>query len=80
MVLLTYIIFHLFAPFLTPVGSFAHGLGVTGDFFGVDQMALDATQSKLFISLGGILAVLTASGTPLGTIPGVYANEGISTC
>lgn len=70
------------APFLTPAFSFPHGLPLNTIFFGVEIMALDATQTKLFISSvnSNTLAAFTTDGTPLGTVPGVVAEGGVATC
>ncbi|KHE72233.1 hypothetical protein LD39_05670 [Halobacillus sp. BBL2006] len=53
-------------PYLTLSGSFNHGLGPVLTYFGVDQMALDVTQNRLFISLNGVLAGFETDGSPLG--------------
>lgn len=73
--------FTLSAPFLTPVNSFPTGLGAIA-YFGVDQLALDATQTKLFVSASAsqVLAAFGTDGTSLGTIPGIQANGGVATC
>ncbi len=59
--------------------SFAHGLGIT-TFFGVDQIALNACETKLFISASEQVAVFTTYGLPLGNVIGVEGPGGIAIC
>lgn len=59
--------------------SFAHGLGITS-YFGVDQIALDAQETKLFISGNGQVAVFTTYGLPLGNVAGAAGPGGIAVC
>lgn len=62
---------------LTLVNTFFY----TGDihYFGVDQMVLDTTQTKLLIATTGGLHAFTTSGTFLGTVPDVSPDGGIAT-
>jgi DNA-binding beta-propeller fold protein YncE len=64
---------------LTLERSFAHGLEISS-FYGVDQIALDAREQKLFVSGTGQLAVFTTYGLPLGTVAGVEGPGGIAIC
>jgi hypothetical protein len=64
---------------LTLLRSFAHGLGIAS-YYGVDQIALDACETKLFISATGQVAVFTTNGLPLGTVPGAEGSGGIAIC
>jgi DNA-binding beta-propeller fold protein YncE len=64
---------------LTLQRSFAHGLGISS-FFGVDQIALDAQETKLFISGNGRVAVFTTYGLPLGNVVGAAGPGGIAIC
>ncbi len=57
--------------------SFAHGLSITL-FFGVDQIALDPSETRLFISAAGQVAVFSTSGTKLGTVSGVAGPGGLA--
>jgi DNA-binding beta-propeller fold protein YncE len=59
--------------------SFAHGLEIT-PFFGVDQIALDPSGTRLFISAVGQVAVFTTFGTQLGTVAGVSGPGGLAIC
>ena len=59
--------------------SFAHGLVITS-YFGVDQIALDARETKLFISANGQVAVFTTYGLPLGNVVGAEGPGGIAIC
>jgi DNA-binding beta-propeller fold protein YncE len=61
------------------LSSFAHGLGIAS-YYGVDQIALDACETKLFISATGQVAVFTTNGLPLGTVPGAEGSGGIAIC
>lgn len=61
--------------------SFGHGLQI--DFlFGVEQMALDPSETRLFISASGSreLKVFTITGTLVGFVPGVQARGGVAIC
>lgn len=60
--------------------SFAHGLSIaTG--IGIDQIALDPAESRLFISATDTLAAFTTYGIPLGSVEGgVSGLGGISIC
>lgn len=64
---------------LTLERSFAHGLEIT-QYFGVDQIALDASDTRLFISALGQVAVFTTYGLPLGTVAGAEGPGGIAIC
>jgi DNA-binding beta-propeller fold protein YncE len=64
---------------LTLERSFAHGL-VISSFYGVDQIALDACETKLFISAAGQVAVFTTYGLPLGNVAGAEGPGGIAIC
>lgn len=59
--------------------SFAHGLQITS-FFGVDQIALDPSETRLFISATGQVAVFTTFGTRLGTVADVSGPGGLAIC
>lgn len=59
--------------------SFAHGLTITS-FFGVDQIALDHSETRLFISAVGQVAVFTTYGLPLGTVTGAAGPGGLDIC
>lgn len=59
--------------------SFAHGLDIE-QFFGVDQIALDPRETKLFISSNGAVTVFTTYGLRLGTVLGAEGPGGIATC
>jgi DNA-binding beta-propeller fold protein YncE len=59
--------------------SFAHGLQITS-FFGVDQIALDLSETRLFISAAGQVAVFTTFGTFLGTVADVSGPGGLVIC
>lgn len=56
--------------------SFAHGLSITS-FFGVDQIALDPCEKRLFISANGQVAVFTTFGTKIGTVTGIAGPGGL---
>ena len=64
---------------LTLERSFAHGLQIAS-YFGVDQIALDACETKLFISARGQVAVFTTYGLPLGNVVGAEGPGGIAIC
>jgi DNA-binding beta-propeller fold protein YncE len=64
---------------LTLERSFAHGLQIT-PYYGVDQIALDACEEKLFISANGQVAVFTTYGLPLGNVVGAEGPGGIAIC
>ncbi|HWP96464.1 MAG TPA: hypothetical protein VN426_06410 [Syntrophomonadaceae bacterium] len=57
--------------------SFAHNLGITS-YYGVDQIALDPSETRLFISASGQVAVFSTSGTKLGTVSGVAGPGGLA--
>lgn len=57
--------------------SFAHGLQISS-FFGVDQIALDPSETRLFISAVGQVAVFTTYGLPLGSVDGSGGPGGIA--
>ena len=59
--------------------SFQHGLNITS-YYGVDQIALDPSGTRLFISAIGQVAVFTTYGTPLGTVAGVSGPGGLAIC
>lgn len=59
--------------------SFAHGLQITS-FFGVDQIALDPSETRLFISATGQVTVFTTFGTFLGTVADVSGPGGLAIC
>ena len=59
--------------------SFAHGLSISS-FFGVDQIALDPCETKLFISANGQVAVFTTYGLRLGSVAGAEGPGGIAIC
>ncbi|MCY6960420.1 beta-propeller fold lactonase family protein [Clostridium brassicae] len=62
-------------PFLTQVNSFNHGTSTTTKY-GVDLMALNATEDKLFISHYTDLSAFDTNGTSLGTVSGVQPGDG----
>ena len=62
---------------LTLERSFAHGLTISS-YYGVDQIALDACEARLFISAIGQVAVFTTYGLPLGTVLGAEGPGGIA--
>lgn len=64
---------------LTLLRSFAHGLNITS-YYGVDQIALDACETRLFISGAGRVAVFTTYGLPLGNVVGAEGPGGIAIC
>ncbi len=64
---------------LTLERSFPHGLGITS-YFGVDQITLDAGETKLFISGNGRVAVFTTYGLSLGNVVGAAGPGGIAVC
>ena len=64
---------------LTRLRSFAHVLGISS-FFGVDQIALDSCETKLFISANGQVAVFTTYGLRLGSVAGAEGPGGIAIC
>jgi DNA-binding beta-propeller fold protein YncE len=64
---------------LTLERSFAHGLQIT-QYYGVDQIALDACETKLFISGNGQVAAFTTYGLPLGSVFGAEGPGGIAIC
>jgi DNA-binding beta-propeller fold protein YncE len=68
--------FDAVAGSLTLENSFAHGLSID-PFFGVDQIALDPDDIRLFISGRGTLAVFTTYGLPLGTVSGAAGPGGL---
>jgi DNA-binding beta-propeller fold protein YncE len=57
--------------------SFAHGLGITS-YYGVDQIALDPYEERLFISANGEVAVFTTYGVKLGTVTGIAGPGGLA--
>lgn len=59
--------------------SFNHGLFIS-TFYGVEQIALDATETRLFISANGQVAVFTTFGLPLGTVAGASGPGGLAIC
>lgn len=66
--------------------SFAHGMNRgAGGYYGVDQMDLDSSDSKLFIAANGFigaspqLKVFALDGTFLGEVSGVLADAGVCT-
>jgi DNA-binding beta-propeller fold protein YncE len=59
--------------------SFAHGLQIAS-FFGVDQIALDPSETRLFISATGEVVVFTTFGTFLGTVADVSGPGGLAIC
>lgn len=61
---------------LTLARSFSHGLNINS-FYGVDQIALDHDEKKLFISGGGQVGVFTTYGIKLGTVAGVKGPGGL---
>ncbi len=67
------------AGHLAYLRSFQHGLQIT-PYYGVDQITLDQSESRLFISAVGQLAVFTTYGTRLGTVNGVEGPGGIAIC
>jgi DNA-binding beta-propeller fold protein YncE len=64
---------------LTRLRSFAHGLSIAS-YYGVDQIALDACETKLFISAVGQVAVFTTYGLRLGSVAGAEGSGGIAIC
>lgn len=59
--------------------SFEHGLSITS-FWGVDQIVLDATETRLFISGSGQLAVFTTYGLRLGNVEEAAGPGGLIIC
>lgn len=70
----------LLAPFLTKVGSFDHGLSIA-DYLSIEQIALDRTETKLFISSAGnvVRAFNAQTGQFISDVQGVVPNGGIAT-
>jgi len=64
---------------LTLENSFSHGLNIV-TYFGVDQVALDPSQTRLFISAVGQVAVFTTYGLPLGVVSGASGPGGLAIC
>ena len=64
---------------LTLERSFAHGLTISS-YYGVDQIALDASERKLFISAFGQVAAFTTYGLSLGNVDGAQGPGGIAVC
>lgn len=62
---------------LTLERSFAHELDISS-YYGVDQIALDPSETRLFISAIGQLAVFSTSGTKLGVVAGVAGPGGLA--
>lgn len=62
---------------LTLARSFAHGLSIA-PYLGVDQIALDQRETRLFISANGQVAIFTTFGTKLGTVAGVAGPGGLA--
>ncbi len=71
--------FDAVAGSLTLLRSFAHGLEITS-FYGVDQIALDPSETRLFISGQNLVSVFTTYGTPMGTVTGALGPGGIAIC
>lgn len=71
--------FNPVAGSLTLLRSFAHGLTVTA-YFGIERLALDATDTRLFISHDAGLAVFTTYGLPLGSVAGINDGRGVDIC
>jgi 6-phosphogluconolactonase (cycloisomerase 2 family) len=67
------------AGHLTLERSFEHGLEIQS-YYGVDQIALDASGTRLFISATGEVAVFTTYGIRLGSVKGVSGPGGIAIC
>ena len=68
---------------LNLIDSFGHGLLLDPiPLFGTDQMALNLTETKLFISanISRELKVFTINGKLVDFVPGVEANGGIAIC
>jgi DNA-binding beta-propeller fold protein YncE len=68
---------------LSFVKSFGHGLLIDPrPLFGANQMALNKTETKLFISanISRELKVFTISGKVVGYVAGIEANGGIAIC
>lgn len=59
--------------------SFEHGLQIK-PYFGVEQIALDPSGTRLFISALGQIAVFTTYGTKLGTVEEVSGPGGLAIC
>lgn len=59
--------------------SFTHGLSIAS-FYGVDQIALDPSETRLFISANGQVGVFTTYGISLGTVQGASGPGGIKIC
>jgi len=62
---------------LTLIGSFPHHLEIPL-YYGVDQMALNADETILFVAGSNRLAAFDAEGNLLGFAPGVEANGGLA--
>ncbi|WP_027088035.1 YncE family protein [Cohnella panacarvi] len=62
---------------LTKTGTFLHHLAIPS-YFGVDQMTLDANETKLFVAGSNQLEAFDLQGNPLGIVPGVEANGGLA--
>jgi 6-phosphogluconolactonase (cycloisomerase 2 family) len=69
-------VFDASAGILTPVRSFTHNLPVL-PYFGVDQIALDQRETRLFIS-AGVVEAFSTTGFALGAVPGISANGGLA--
>lgn len=59
--------------------SFPHGLSIQL-YYGVDQIALDASETRLFISGVGEVAVFTTYGARIGTVADASGPGGLAIC
>ena len=64
---------------LTFLRSFAHGLSISS-YYGVDQIALDNSETRLFISGQGQVSAFTTYGMLLGNVQGASGPGGIAIC
>ncbi|MCE5171592.1 beta-propeller fold lactonase family protein [Paenibacillus profundus] len=62
---------------LSLTGRFNHNLNIV-NYFGVERMTLDATETKLIISGQNQLAAFDLNGTLLGIVPGVQSDGGVA--
>lgn len=66
------------SPYLTSILTFNHGLSIP-TYYGVDQITLDRTQTKLLVSGIGSVKVFDAiTGQDLGPVTGVNSDGGIA--
>ncbi len=65
------------AGYLSFERSFAHGLKISS-YLGVDQIALNASETRLFISGEGEVAAFTTYGVKLGSVADVSGPGGLA--